>query len=291
MPHERDGPVVGEPFVEIRNLSKTYTSGDSPICALSDISITINEGEFLTVLGPSGCGKSTLLKCVAGLEAASAGEVRIGAKVVTAPPSGLGVVFQRDILLDWRCILDNVLITAEFLGLPKREFAPRARQLLAIFGLSGYEHRYPWELSGGMRQRVAICRALLDDPRLLLMDEPFGALDALTRDDLNIELQQLWMADRKTVLFITHSISEAVFLSDTVLVMERNPGRIAAEFRIDLLRPRRFADRDTPAFNAFCSEIRGKITGPGYRQPAALESTSIKRVPTTATKRREIPLP
>jgi NitT/TauT family transport system ATP-binding protein len=182
---------------------------------------------------------------------------------VTAPPRDLGVVFQRDLLFDWRTILDNVLVTAEFERRQRRDYVNRARHLLAVFGLAGYEQRYPWELSGGMRQRVAICRSLLRRPRFLLMDEPFGALDAITRDELNEELQASWLDETMTVLFITHSIAEAVFLSDHVMVMARNPGRITGRFTIDLPRPRRLAVRDTAAFTGHTAAIRETMIRPG----------------------------
>jgi NitT/TauT family transport system ATP-binding protein len=166
------------------------------------------------------------------------------------------VVFQRDILFDWRTILGNVLITAEFLGLDKHAYRERALQLLQRFGLDGYEHRHPWELSGGMRQRVSICRALLCDPGLLLMDEPFGALDAMTRDDLNVELTRIWQGTNKTVVFITHSIVEAIYLSDRVLMMSRGPGRIVEIVDIELPRPRPLAIRETPEFGRYSGHIR-----------------------------------
>ena len=219
----------------------------------------VNDGEFVSILGPSGCGKSTLLKCIAGLERSSSGEIRVRGAQLDGPPENLGVVFQRDLLLDWYTILQNVALTAAFKGLDRRRIEARAIELLESFGLRGYEHRHPWELSGGMRQRVAICRALVDDPGLLLMDEPFGALDAKTRNDLNFELQRLWLATGKTVVFITHSIPEAVFLSDRVLVMARNPGRIVAEFSIDLPRPRRLAVRGSPEFAGYIARIHGEF--------------------------------
>jgi NitT/TauT family transport system ATP-binding protein len=247
----------------IRNVEKTYASKQGATTALKDINLQIEAGQFVSIVGPSGCGKSTLLKCIAGLETITSGEINVSGKPVTRPPEGLGVVFQRDVLFDWRTILDYVLVTAEFLRLPREAYVERARKLLETFGLSGYETRYPWELSGGMRQRVAICRALLCDPSFVLMDEPFGALDALTRDDLNLELQTRWNADKKTVLFITHSIAEAVFLSDRVLVMDKNPGRIVADITIDLPRPRSLAMRDTAPFAAYSAEIRKIMTDTG----------------------------
>jgi NitT/TauT family transport system ATP-binding protein len=208
------------------------------------------------VVGPSGCGKSTLLKLVAGLEAASTGRLSIAGRALEGPPDKLGVVFQRDVLLDWRTILDNVLLTVELQGLPRSRYRDRAIALLQRFGLGGFEHRFPWELSGGMRQRASICRALLAEPELLLMDEPFGALDAMTRDDLNIELARIWQETRKTLLFITHSIAEAVFLSDRVVMMGKAPGNIVDVITIDLPRPRSLASRETRQFVEYVARIR-----------------------------------
>ena len=244
------------PIVEIRGLRKTYISPRGSVDALVDINLDIRQGEFLSVLGPSGCGKSTLLRCIAALEDTSAGAIRVRGHALDGPPENLGVVFQRDVLLDWRTVLDNVMIVAEFRKLDLKSLQPRAMQYLKRFGLQGYEHRYPWELSGGMRQRVSICRALLDDPQLLLMDEPFGALDAMTRDDLNLELARLWQDTKKSLLFITHSIPEAIFLSDRVVLMSRNPGAIASIIDIDLPRPRSLSIRETPEFGAYVRQLR-----------------------------------
>jgi NitT/TauT family transport system ATP-binding protein len=254
---------MDQALLQVHQATKVYETNAAPIVVFQDISLSLQSGEFVSLLGPSGCGKSTLLRCVAGLEQVSQGSVVFQGQAVRKPPPGLGVVFQRDILLDWRTILDNVLITIEILGLRKADHIDKAKKLLALYGLQGFEHRYPWQLSGGMRQRAAICRALIDDPAFLLMDEPFGALDALTRDQLNLELQDRWMVDKKTVLFITHGISEAVFLSDRVLVMDRNPGRIAREFTIDLPRPRPLAIRDSQDFVRYSAAIRDVITATG----------------------------
>lgn len=251
------------PLVAIKNLVKTYHSARGPITALSDIDLDIANGQFVSIVGPSGCGKSTLLKCIAGLERISSGGITVAGKTVSAPPDDLGIVFQRDVLLDWRTAIDNVLITAEFQKIARATMIERARRLLDSFGLGDFENRYPWELSGGMRQRVAICRALLCDPKFLLMDEPFGALDALTRDELNMQLQELWTRDRKTIVFITHGIDEAVFLSDRVIVMDRNPGRIILDLAIDLPRPRSFAVRDTSAFTHFTAIVRQTMVDAG----------------------------
>jgi len=246
----------GQPFLEIKNVAKTYGSVRGDVPALSDINLAIRSCEFISILGPSGCGKTTLLRCLAGLDQPSAGVISIDSKVVSGPPDSLGVVFQRDVLLEWRTVLQNVLLPVEVYRLNLQEWRQRALQSLTMLGLAGFEHRYPWELSGGMRQRVAISRALLLNPTLLLMDEPFGALDAMTRDELNLELQRIWMADSKTVVFVTHSITEAVFLADRVVVMSRSPGRIADVMDVDLARPRDLAIRETGEFARLCRRAR-----------------------------------
>ena len=254
------------PLVQMKNRAVTSASRRGPVTALEDVDFDLREGEFLSILGPSGCGKSTLLKCVAGLEKPSSGEIRIAGSALAGPPEGLGVVFQRDVLLDWRTVLDNVLLVAEFQGRDIEALRPQARRILARFGLEDFAERYPWELSGGMRQRASICRALLTDPSLLLMDEPFGALDAMTRDDLNIELARLWLETRKTVMFITHSIAEAVFLSDRIVVMSRNPGRVVEIIDVDLPRPRTLSMRETQAFSVYTTRIRNMFTKLGVLQ-------------------------
>ncbi|WP_028716656.1 ABC transporter ATP-binding protein [Paracoccus sp. J39] len=243
-------------YLRIRGAGKTYPSQHGPVVALSDINLDVRPGEFLSIVGPSGCGKSTLLKCLAGLENITSGGITVSGKPLSGPPDRMGVVFQRDVLLDWRTILDNVLLQAEFLGHPREQYRERALQLLERFGLKGYEKRHPWELSGGMRQRASICRALLCDPDLLLMDEPFGALDAMTRDDLNVELARMWQETNKTVIFITHSISEAVFLADRVVMMSRTPGRIVDVFEVELPRPRPLSVRESDAFGVYAQRIR-----------------------------------
>ena len=243
--------------VEIRDGSKVYSSTRGPSVALQDVTLTVEDGEFLSLLGPSGCGKSTLLKCIAGLEPLTKGQIHVRGNPVDGPPPGLGMVFQRDLLLDWRTVLDNVLIMAEFQGLKRREHIPKAIALLERFGLGAAIHRHPWELSGGMRQRAAICRALLTEPQLLLMDEPFGALDAMTRDDLNVELTRIWQTSRRTVLFVTHSIAEAIFLSDRVVVMSPSPGRVQQIVTINLPRPRPLSIQGSPAFADHVALLRG----------------------------------
>jgi NitT/TauT family transport system ATP-binding protein len=217
--------------------------------ALEDVSLSIGEGEFVSLLGPSGCGKSTLLKIVAGLERPTSGEVAINGKKVDRPQTEIGIVFQSPVLLDWRRVLDNLMIQIEARKLPYHKYRQRALDLLASVGLTGFENSYPYELSGGMSQRVSVCRALIHDPSLLLMDEPFGALDALTRDQMMVDLQQIWLRSRKTVLFVTHSVPEAVFLSDRILVMTPRPGCISSVIDVDLPRPRRLSMRTSDAFN------------------------------------------
>ena len=244
------------PLVEIRNVNKVYRSPRGDTVAIEDLSADIQRSEFVTVLGPSGCGKSTLLRCLAGLETITSGELRIDSRPVNGPPDDLGVVFQRDVLLEWRSVIQNVLLPIEIAGLDIRTWRPKGMALLELLGLKGFENRAPWELSGGMRQRVSICRALLMNPNLLLMDEPFGALDAMTRDELNLELQRVWMDDTKMVFFVTHSIAEAVFLGDRVIVMSPSPGRIAGIIDVDLPRPRELAIRETPEFGGYTQKIR-----------------------------------
>jgi NitT/TauT family transport system ATP-binding protein len=256
MPDQTGGLLSADAYVSINRAGKIYSSPRGPVTALIDINLDIRSGEFVSVVGPSGCGKSTLLKLVAGLEDVTSGSITVAGRQLNGPPDRLGVVFQRDVLLDWRTVLDNVLLSIEFLGHPKAAYKERAIALLNRFGLVGFEHRYPWELSGGMRQRVSICRALLADPELLLMDEPFGALDAMTRDDLNLELARIWQDSQKTLLFITHSIAEAVFLSDRVVIMGKSPGMVVDTINIDLPRPRTLASRDSVAFIAFVARIR-----------------------------------
>ncbi len=238
-------------------------SGDTGVTALEEISLSISPGEFVSLLGPSGCGKSTLLRCIAGLERPTSGKVFVGETQVQLPPEGLGMVFQRDALLDWRTVADNLMLPIDFRNADREAARVRADALLAMTGLQGFEDRYPAQLSGGMRQRVAICRALVDDPVLLLMDEPFGALDALTRDQMNIELQRMWLREHKTVVFVTHSITEAIFLGDRVVVMTPRPGRIADVIEVDLPRPRRLAVRSSEKFIGYATHIRTLFEGMG----------------------------
>jgi NitT/TauT family transport system ATP-binding protein len=236
-------------FIELGGISKSFAARDgSTTLAVERVDFNIGASEFVSLLGPSGCGKSTLLSIIAGLIEPSSGEIRIDGRPIRGPYTNVGIVFQSDLLLDWRTVLGNVLYQIEMRGLPSKPHRARARALIASVGLGDFETKHPWELSGGMRQRVAICRALIHEPPLLLMDEPFGALDALTRAQLQIDLQNIWQSSRKTVVFVTHSIEEAVFLSDRVIVMTPRPGRVREVVEIDLARPRRLDVRDSPVF-------------------------------------------
>ncbi len=247
-------------FIEIDRVGKRYSiSSGETIEAIAEVSLSVSEGEFVAILGPSGCGKSTLLKIVAGLIPASTGEVRVGGNIVKGPTKDVGIVFQNPVLLKWRRVLDNVLLPVEFLGLDRRRYEPVARELLRSVGLAGFEDRYPSQLSGGMQQRVAISRALIHDPKLLLMDEPFGALDELTRERMNFMLQDIWQNRRKTVLFVTHSITEALFLSDRIVVMTGRPSRVARVVPVCLPRPRTSEMRAWEPFTRALLEIQRQL--------------------------------
>ena len=243
-------------FLDIEAVDKVYPTREGSITALRNVSFSIGAAQFVSLLGPSGCGKSTLLRCIAGLEPLTGGRIALNGALIDGPPADMGIVFQRDVLFDWLTVIRNVLLPCRVRRLPLNEWVPRAKKLLDVIGLAGFENSFPWELSGGMRQRVAICRALLLNPSLLLMDEPFGALDAMTRDELNVELQRIWLADAKTVLFVTHSIVEAVFLSDRVVLMSRSPGRVQEIIEVELPRPRPLAIRETPDFSGYVARIR-----------------------------------
>lgn len=246
----------GECTIHVAGVSKVYSTRDGPVQALWDINLEVRRGEFVACLGPSGCGKSTLLMLVAGLIPPTSGAIFVAGRRVNGPQTDLGIVFQDSILMDWRTVLDNVLLQQEIRGLDRRAMERRARELLHMVGLAGFEKRRPYELSGGMRQRASICRALVHDPPLLLMDEPFGALDALTREQLTSDVQRIWMETRKTVLFITHSINEAILLADRVVVMSRRPGRIEEILTIELPRPRPLDAINLPEFGRYATHIR-----------------------------------
>lgn len=250
--------------ISCRGVSKLFETieGDR-ISALTGVDFSVREGEFVCVVGPSGCGKSTLLRLIAGTLTPSTGEIFIRGAKVHGPRADIGIVFQSATLLPWRTVLKNTLLPVEVQGLDRARYTARARELLHMVGLDGFEGKYPFELSGGMQQRVSITRALVNDPAVLLMDEPFGALDALTREQMNLELQRIWSAARKTIFFITHSISEAVFLADRVVVMSSRPGRIVAEFRLDFKRPRALDVMADPEFGRLVTEIRRHLMSTG----------------------------
>jgi NitT/TauT family transport system ATP-binding protein len=255
----RDGSLM-----RIAGLEKTYATKDGQaIIALKDVNLEIGEGEFISVVGPSGCGKTTLLKILAGILQRSSGDVTMRGRSLSGPSRELGVVFQAPVLLPWRTVLQNVLVPVEVQKRDRARFEARALALLAMVGLRGFESKYPSELSGGMQQRVGICRALVHDPSFLLMDEPFGALDAMTRETMNEELQRIWTESHKTVLLVTHSIPEAVYLADRVVVMTPRPGRIVDVIPVDLPRPRTLAMHNTPEFGRFAARIRAHFNSVG----------------------------
>jgi NitT/TauT family transport system ATP-binding protein len=247
--------MAAESFIRLQNVGKTYDTQGGVVEACAQITLDIRRSEFVAIVGPSGCGKTTLLKMVAGLVPYSAGEITVGGVRVDRPQTDVGIVFQESILLDWRDVLANVLLQVDIRRLDRAIYEPLARHLLRATGLDGFEGKKPYELSGGMRQRVSICRALVHDPPLLLMDEPFGALDALTREQISMDIQRLWMEKRKTAIHITHSIPEAVLLADRVVVMSPRPGRIVEIIEVDLPRPRRL-DRLPARFNDYAGRIR-----------------------------------
>ncbi len=255
--------TAGKELIAVDHLSKTYQTRAGPVTALEDIHFSVEEGQFVAVVGPSGCGKSTLLKILTGLIPASQGEARLSGTPIAGPRRDIGVVFQSPVLFPWRTVLGNALLPVDVQHLGRAQLNAAAMELLALVGLKGFEQRYPWELSGGMQQRVAMVRALIHNPTILLMDEPFGALDAMTREQMNLELQRIWLERRKTVLFITHSIAEAVFLADRVFVMTPRPGRIMDDVQVELARPRSLEVMNTPAFGEYVQRIRARFQATG----------------------------
>ena len=251
------------PTVSLGQVTKIYKSGTGDVEALLPIDLQVAKGEFVSLLGPSGCGKSTLLNIIAGLLPATQGRVQVLGHDVRGPVTDLGIVFQDDLLLPWRNVLKNVLLQIEVRRLPITDYQDKAEQLIKEVGLGGFEKHFPRELSGGMRQRVAICRSLIHDPPLLLMDEPFGALDAMTRDQMNVDLQAINLHEQKTVVFVTHSIAEAVFLSDRVAVISPRPGQIVEIIDIEIPRPRPLSAKEDQAFLDIISHIRELIKGMG----------------------------
>jgi NitT/TauT family transport system ATP-binding protein len=249
--------TTADPFIRLSDVRKEYRRGPgSSFLAVSNATFDVEAGELIALVGPSGCGKTTLLKILAGLHTADSGEVRIGnAATPFQPGRDVGMVFQQPLLLKWRRIIDNVMLPAEILGLSREETRRRARELLELVGLAGFEESYPYELSGGMQQRAAIARALVHDPKLVLMDEPFGALDALTREKMNLELLRIWEQSRKTIVFVTHGIPEAVFVATRVIVLTAGPARMAGNIRVDLPHPRTLDMKTHESFGAYTRQI------------------------------------
>lgn len=253
------GPGASALDIEAQGVSLVYRSPRGDVQSLRDIDLAIQRGEFVSIVGPSGCGKSSFLKLVAGLHSPTGGLVRVMGEPVVRPPSGIGMVFQSPVLLQWRRVLGNVLFPADVLGRPRSESIEVARSLIALVGLEGFENRYPFELSGGMQQRVSLCRALIHQPALLMLDEPFAALDAFTREELWCVLRDLWHKIGFTVILVTHDLREAAFLADTIHVMSARPGRIVASRPVELARPRELSVCFEPGFGDLVHELRDKI--------------------------------
>jgi NitT/TauT family transport system ATP-binding protein len=258
--------MMERPFVEIEGVAMRY-GGVEGTLALQGTSLSVAKGEFIAVVGPSGCGKSTLMRLVTGLWPATAGHVVVAGQEVAGPLSIAGMAFQNPTLLPWRNILDNVMLPLEVvephrrrLSRERAKYVARAKELLALVGLGGFEAKFPWQLSGGMQQRASLCRALIHEPVLLMLDEPFGALDIFTREDLWLVLQDVWIARRPTVILVTHDLREAAFLADRVLVMSSRPGRIIAERRVEFPRPRSLETTYTPVFVALVHDLREHIS-------------------------------
>jgi NitT/TauT family transport system ATP-binding protein len=243
-------------FISVRRVGKIFSSKGAEIIALDDVNLEVRAEEFVAILGSSGCGKSTLLMIIAGFMPPSSGEIFVSGCKVSRPITDLGIVFQRDLLFDWRTVLGNIMLQAEIRGLDRETIQERALELLTKVKLQDFAHRYPWELSGGMRQRVAICRALVHDASLLLLDEPFGALDALTRDQINLDLQEIWSTDKRTAVLVTHSIPEAILLADRIVVMSPRPGHVVREIKVELERPRTLDAQEKSMFTEYHREIR-----------------------------------
>jgi NitT/TauT family transport system ATP-binding protein len=257
-----------EAYIEVRQARKVYETRHDSVEAVGGISFDVNEGEFVTILGPSGCGKSTLLMMCAGLDHLTSGSITIDNQPMTGPRDNIGVMFQEATLLPWRSVIDNVMFPVQILKRSRDVYARRAADLIELVGLKGFENKRPHQLSGGMRQRAAICRALVCDPDILLMDEPFSALDAITRDEMNVVLLDIWQRYNKTALFVTHSIREAVLLSDRVLVMTQRPSKIAEDVKIPFARPRDPGIADTEEFDRLCRYLHGLIEGRAARHPS-----------------------
>ncbi len=231
------------------------------VAAIGDITFDVRDGQFISIVGPSGCGKSTLLKMISGLVPLSGGAIRVHGKPVTGPSREIGMIFQNPVLLPWKTVFENVMVPIEVLGLPKEKYAPKVRELVRTVQLDGFENSYPFELSGGMAQRAAIIRSLIHDPAILLADEPFGALDAMTREQMNVEFQRIWMESGKTILFVTHSIPEAIFLADTVVVLSGRPSTVVDLVEVDFPRPRPIEIMATDQFGIYTRRLRSHFFG------------------------------
>lgn len=255
-----------QPDITVRNIRKTFQTDSGSVSAVEDATFDVDHREFLCVVGPSGCGKTTILKAIAGLVPVTAGAITVFGHRVEGPYADVGMVFQNPVLLKWRTVLKNVLFPIDILGTGRKQARHRAESLLQLVGLDGFENRYPNELSGGMQQRAAIARALVHDPRLLLMDEPFGALDQMTREAMNSELTRIWEETGKTTVLITHSIEEAVFLGDRVIVMTPRPGRVAGIVTVDLPRPRAEDLRLTAGFTELMRQVDALVRGRDRRE-------------------------
>lgn len=251
-------------LIQVSRLEKIFRSYDgADVHALANINFTIDEGEFISVVGPSGCGKTTLLRVLAGLISNTSGTVNLAGNIVNGPSRDIGIVFQSPILLPWRSVLDNIMLPIDIMKLDRSVYRKRALALIEMVGLHEFANKLPRELSGGMQQRAAIARALVHNPRILLMDEPFGALDALTREQMNIELQRIWAESGKTVFLITHSIPEAVFLGDRVMVMTSRPGKVDDIIEVGIPRPRSLASMGTLRFGEVATQIRARFDQKG----------------------------
>lgn len=259
------------PVLSIDGMSLVYNSSRGPIAAIKELSFSIRKGEFISILGPSGCGKSTLVRIVSGLLRPTAGKVVLADAEVKGPRPEVGIVFQQPTLLPWKTVLENVLVPIRAMGLSVADYRPRAHELLRLVGLGDFISHYPYELSGGMQQRVGIARGLIHDPAMLLMDEPFAALDAMSREFMMDELQKIWMTTGKSVLFITHSIPEAVYLSDRVLTLSSRPGRVIDDLHIDLPRARDMGIMGQAAFGEYATHLRALFKNDNK---AAMEKTS-----------------
>ena len=248
---------MGELVIE--NLSKEFKKGKETFAALQDIHLTVQNGEFVTILGPSGCGKTTLLRIIAGLETHTNGTMVLSGEKITGPGTKRGMVFQEYSLFPWKTVLGNVMFGPMMQGVSKENAKKIAEEYLDLVGLSDFRNSYPYELSGGMKQRVAIARALANEPEIILMDEPFGALDAQTRNNLQNELLRIWQEEKRTIIFVTHSVDEAVFLSDRIIILSKNPGTIKKEINMTIPRPR---DRTRPEENAIRNEVLRILNNP-----------------------------